>query len=191
LGTEPLIIRPSSGSSALRKHASLRVEDAAIIATDRRGRTRTFRLDGAEDSPVCFGRAMIEGGDYWLEDRSGRALLLLEILDWDDDAFLKFILATGLWTHERKQAPAKRPDVFRVKDPPYVIWAIRASGIGGAAVALYWLHIVPEPLVYVVGLPALGFFLWCFVMNKITSPSPETGARPRHKKNKKRARKHR
>jgi hypothetical protein len=46
----------------------------------------------------------------------------------------------------------------------------------------------------VVGLPALGFFLWCFVMNKITSPSPEPGARPRHKKrarNKKKTRKRR
>jgi hypothetical protein len=173
LGTEPLTIRPRSGTRSLRKHASLRLEDGAIVATDRRGRSRTFQLEGAENSPVCFGRALVEGGDYWLEDRCGRALLLLEDLDWDGDEFFKFRQASGLEAHGRRQAPRKRPDIFKVMDPPFLSWGIRASGIGGAAVALNWLHIAPEPLVYLVGLPALLFLLWCLLMTKLSSPSAE------------------
>jgi hypothetical protein len=126
MGTEPLTIRPRSGTRALRKKASLRLEDGAILATDRRGRSHTFQLAGAENSPTGFGRALYDGrGPYWLQDHSGRSLLLLDRGDWDGDEFFKFRKATGLDAHGRKEPPPKRPDVFRVMDPAYLNWGIR------------------------------------------------------------------
>ena len=176
MGAEPLTIRPRSGTRALRENASLRLEDGAITATDRRGRSRTFPLIGAENSPVCVGSALREGGDYWLEDPKGRALLVLDSLEWDGDELFNFKQAAGLELNVRSpgESPApKRPDVFRVMDPPYVSWAIRATAVGGAAISLRWLHVAPEVFVYVVALPALVFLLWCLFMNKISSPGAE------------------
>jgi hypothetical protein len=35
------------------------------------------------------------------------------------------------------------------------------------------LHVAPEPVVYLVGLPSLAVVLWCLLMAKLSSPSGE------------------
>lgn len=176
MGTGPLTIRPRSGTRALRKHASLRLEDGTIIAMDRRGRSRTFSLTGAENSPACAGSALAESGDYWLEDRNGRALLVLNSADWDGDELFNFKQALGLELNIRgpgERPPPKRPDVFRVMDPPYLSWGIRASAVGGAVIALRWLHIAPEFLVLWVAVPSLVLTIWFLFMHQRSAPTHE------------------
>lgn len=170
---EPLTIRPRSGTRSLRKRACLRVEDGAIVATNRRGRIRTFPLADAENSPTSFGSALADGRVlFWLQDRTGRSVLLLDLGDWDDSEFAKFERATGL-RGSGTQPPPKRPDVFRVMDPAYLNWGIRAAAVGGAAISLRWLDAAPELVVLWVALPCLVFAVWCLFMHQRSSPSHE------------------
>ena len=101
---------------------------------------------------------------------------MLDLNDWDDDEFQAFETAAGLYGLGA-QPPVKQPDVFRVMDPPYVSWAIRATAVGGAAISLRWLHVAPEMFVYAVAVPALVFLLWCLLMNKVSSPDSDAQRR--------------
>src|SRR4051794_3097800 len=93
----PLVVRPRSGSGRLRKNASIRMDGAAIVATDRRGRSRTFPLDGTDDSPSGFQYTrQLDDGGFYLEDRRGRSLVRLDSLNWSPEALSALEDAAGI-----------------------------------------------------------------------------------------------
>ena len=82
----PVEVRPTKGSRRLRKEASLRLEGAAIVATDRQGRSRTFHIDGTDNSPSGFQYTrQLDDGGYYLIGLKQPAEKLFIGVPWSTD----------------------------------------------------------------------------------------------------------
>jgi hypothetical protein len=169
-----MVVRPRSGSRRLRRNASLRLDGGSIVATDRRGESRNFPIDGTDNAPRGFRSAeRLDDGGYYLEDRRGRALVRLQIIDWkveevgalEDAAGFKAVIDPG--------TPSDRPEMMTIEDPPYFARASISAAVGTAAVSLYWLHIAPEAVMDYVALPALILFVWFITLTKLAMPKRE------------------
>ncbi|HVW33740.1 MAG TPA: hypothetical protein VHL53_14480 [Acidimicrobiia bacterium] len=169
-----MVVRPASGSRRLRKNASLRLEGGAIVATDRRGRSRRFPIDGSDESPRGFRSAQqLDSGGYYLEDRRGRALVRLRIMDWDPEKVHALDEPAGFEPVIDPKRPSDRPEMMKIEDPPYFARASTSAAVGIAAVSMYWLHIAPEAVMLLVALPALILFLWFITLTKLAMPKRE------------------
>lgn len=166
----PMVVHPASGSRQLRKSASIGLEDGAFVATDRRGRRRRFPIDGGENSPRGFRSA---DGVFYLEDRSGRALIRFDTLDWDWQQVGPVQEAAGFDVLTEPGTPSPNPEMMKIQDPPYFARASASAAVGTAAVSLYWLHFAPEAVMLLVALPALILFLWFITLTKLAMPKRE------------------
>ena len=167
----PMVVRPTSGSPTLRKKASIRFESGAIVVTDRRGTSRTFPIDGTEDAPRGFRSTGQMDGRRYLEDQRGRALVRLDLMDWDPEQLGDLEEAAGFKLVTDPGTPSDRPEMMKIEDPPYFAWASTSAAVGIAAVSLYWLHIAPEAVMLMVALPALVAFAWFITLTKLSMPS--------------------
>ena len=168
---KPMVVRPTDGSRRLRKNASIRLEGGALVATDRRGRGRAFPIDGTENAPRGFrGTGQLDGRRY-LEDRRGRALVRLDLMDWDPEQLGDLEDAAGFKVITDPGTPTDRPEMMKIEDPPYFAWASGSAAVGIGAVSLYWLHIAPEAIMTLVALPALILFVWFIALTKLSMPS--------------------
>ena len=166
-----MVVRPTSGSPSLRKNATIRLEGGAIVATDRRRRSRSFLIDGTDTSPRGFrGTGQLDGRHY-LEDQRGRALVRLDLMDWDPEELGDLEDAAGFKVVTDPGTPSDRPEMMKIEDPPYFAWAGVSAAVGTAAVSLYWLHIAPEAVMLLVALPALILFVWFVTLTKLSMPS--------------------
>ena len=175
------MVRPSSGSRPLRRHARIRFESGAIVVTDRRGTSRTFRIDGTEDAPRGFRSTGQMDGRRYLEDQRGRALVGLALMDWDPEHWGDLEEAAGFKLVTDPGTPSDRPEMMKIEDPPYLAWASTSAAVGIAAVSLYWLHIAPEVVMMLVALPAVILFVWFVTLTKLSMPSnKEIAAMQKH-----------
>ena len=165
------VVRPSSGSRRLRRHASIRLEGGAIVATDRLRRSRTFRIDATDKAPRGFRGTGQLDALYYLEDRRGRALVRLDLMDWDPEQFGDLEEAAGFRVVTDPGTPSDRPEMMKIDDPPYFAGASISFAVGAGAVSLYWLHIAPEAVMEFVALPALILFVWFITLTKLSMPS--------------------
>jgi len=165
------VVRPSSGSRRLRKNASIRLENGAIVATDRRGRSRSFPIDGTDEAPRGFRSTGKLGGGYYLEDRQGRSFVRLDLMNWDPERLGDLEQAAGFKVVTDQGVPTDRPGMMKIEDPPYFACASMSAGLGIAAVSLYWVHIAPEAVMMLVALPALILFVWFITLTKLSMPS--------------------
>jgi|GEM_PF-2881708 len=167
----PMVVRPRSGSRSLRTNASIRLEDGAIVATDRRRRSRRFPIDGADDSPTGFQytRDLDDGGLY-LEDRRGRSLVRLVAMNWSAQELSSLEEAAGISVVTDPGSGHSSPGMMKIEDPPYFAWASTSAAIGIAAISLYWVHIAPESVMLVVALAALIVFAWFITLTKLAMP---------------------
>jgi hypothetical protein len=166
-----MVVCPRSGSRRLRRNASIRLGGGAIAATDRRGRSCRFPIDGTDESPRGFRSAGLEGHGDYLEDRRGRALVRLQIIDWDPTKLHALDDAAGFKAVIDPGTPSDRPEMMKIEDPPYLAWASTSVAVGIAAVSLYWIHIAPEAVMLVLALPALILFAWFITLTKLAMPS--------------------
>jgi hypothetical protein len=167
-----MVVRPTSGSRRLRRNASVRLEGSAIVATDRRGRSRVFPIDGSDDAPRGFRSTMqLDNGGYYLEDREGRSLVRLRIMDWDPEQLHALDRPAGFEVVTDPATPSDRPEMMRIEDPPYFARASISAAVGVAAVSLYWLHFVPGAVMDFVALPALILFVWFITLTKLSMPT--------------------
>jgi len=173
LAPASMIVCPRSGSRLLRRNASIRLDAGAIVATDRQGSSRTFPLDGTDDSPRGFRSAkrLDEGGGYYLEDRQGRSLIRLDLMNWNVEQLSALEQAAGFKVVTDPGTPSDRPEMMTIEDPPYFAWASASAAVGIAAVSLYWLHIAPEAVMVLVALPALILFAWFMTLVKLSMPN--------------------
>jgi hypothetical protein len=170
----PVVVRPRSGSGRLRRKASIRLEGGAVVATDRLGRSRTFPIDGTDDSPSGFQYTRdLDDGGYYLEDRRGRSLVRLESMDWDIEALSALEEAAGFRVVSEPGSASASPGMMKIGDPPYFARASISAAVGISAVSLYWLHIAPEAIVLLVALPALILFVWFITLTKLAMPKRE------------------
>jgi hypothetical protein len=167
----PMVVRPTDGSKRLRKNATIRLEGGAIVATDRRARSRRFPIDGTDEAPRGFRSTGQLGGGYYLEDRKGRALVRLDLMNWDPERLGDVEKAAGFKVVTDPGRPTDRPEMMKIEDPPYFAWASVSAAVGIAAVSLYWLRIAPEAAMMVVALPALILFVWFIALTKLSMPS--------------------
>ena len=167
-----MVVRPVNGSRRLRRVASIRLDGGAIVATDRRGRSRKFPIDGSDDSPGGFQytRDMSDGG-YYLEDRRGRSLVRLDGMNWDTDQLSALEDAAGLSVRSDPGSASPDPGMMTIQDPPYFSRASVSASIGMGAMALYWLHIAPEAVVNFLALPALVVCVYFIVVLKLSMPN--------------------
>jgi len=178
----PMVVRPKGGSRRLRRMASIRLDGSAIVATDRAGRSRTFPIDGTDDSPRGFRSAeRLDDGGYYLEDRRGRALVRLQIMDWDVEQLGALEDAAGFKAVIDSGAPSDRGEMMKIEDPPYFARASISAAVGTAAVSVYWLHLAPEAVIDFVAVPALILFLWFITLTKLSMPNrKEIAAMQKH-----------
>jgi hypothetical protein len=165
------VVRPSSGSWRLRRMASFRLEGGALVATDRRGRSRTFPVDWTDTAPRGFRSTGQMDGRRYLEDQRGRALVRLDLIEWDPEQLGDLEEAAGFKLVTDPGTPADRPEMMKIEDPPYFAWASTSAAVGIAAVSLYWIHIAPEAVMLVLALPALILFAWFITLTKLAMPS--------------------
>jgi hypothetical protein len=142
----PIMLRPKQGTTRFRKHVSLRLEDEAIDATDRRGRTRRFPLDETDRAPAevrIFG--LMEQG---LVDGAGNLLALWENGIWDTKKEVEFCTRAGLGVvgFDNSELPQMRSDGIKMFDIPALSMMQLCSAIGAVGFAGIELHIGPEPL---------------------------------------------
>lgn len=172
------MVRPHYGLPRFKNNAFVAVKDGTVVASNRWGKHRQFRLSNGPDSPKKAGWCTNHGQRFWwLEDAAGRVLLLVDLGGWRGSEFTDVEKATdALSQGVSDQVPPLRSDVFKVRDLPVLQWAFACVGIGIAAMSLRWLHIVPEVAVIAVALPALLVTLWLMALLWIARPSDEEKA---------------
>jgi hypothetical protein len=174
-----MVVRPISGLPKFKRNACVQVKDGTISATNRWGKTCSFPLAGAENSPRRAGGGFIGGQDiWWLEDKDGKLLLVVDLENFWDTEMGDLVRSTSLPTPlSSDQVPELRPDVFKINDVPIVPFGIACVGVGSVAVSLRWLNIGPEWVVMTVALPALIGALLCVLLYRTSRPNAEYRAR--------------
>lgn len=106
------LLRPRNGLPSFRRKAGFSLKEGVITASDRRGRSRSFAIDGTDRSPVGFLRKRdLEG----LVDGAGNMLTRSYGVDWGSSDFINFLVAADLrWVSDDSDSP----------DPP-----LRSDGI--------------------------------------------------------------
>jgi hypothetical protein len=173
-----MTIRPMSGLPRFKRTACVQLKNGTIYAINRWGKTCSFPLSGAENSPKRAGGAFNAGTDvWWLEDENARLLLVVEqehfwpveLRELEQGA--KFPMA-----ETSDHMFPMRPDVFKISDLAIVNFGISCAGIGSVVVALRWLGVLPEWVMLTVALPALIAAVLCIGVNKLTGPKGEDKA---------------
>ena len=148
--TGPVILRPVTGLPKFRKNVSLRFDGSAIVVTDRRGRSRTFPLDGTDRAPSDLRVFRVE--NQGLMDGAGKLLALWENGIWNSKEEVALIAATGLhWgMHDLPELPPMRDDGIRMYDIPTIPMMTGFSSIGVLGFAGLQLHFLPAGLADIV-----------------------------------------
>lgn len=165
-------VRPMSGLPKFKRTACVQLKDGAISATNRWGKTRSFPLSGAENSPKRAGGAFNSCTNvWWLEDEGAKLLLVVEMEHFWDVEMGDLVRSTNLPMPVLSDHMfPMRPDVFKVSDLPIVNFGIYSAAVGSAAVALNWLHLLPEWLFLLIAVPTLIAAFICVAGNKLTGP---------------------
>src|SRR5436309_12532254 len=103
-----MVLRPVTGLPGFRKNVTLRFTGSAIVVMDRRGRSRTFPLDGTDRAPSDL--RVFRVGNQGLMDGAGNLLALWENGIWISKEVMTLIGATGLhWgMHDLPELPPMR-----------------------------------------------------------------------------------
>ena len=139
----PIVLRPVTGLPRFRKNVSLRFDGNAIVVTDRRGRSRTFALDGTEGAPTDI-RAF--GLDQGLMDGAGNLLAVWENGIWNTEEEMALVKAGGFYWGMQPGLPPMRSDGIRMYDLPTIPMMRTFSGIGAVGFAGLQLHFLPSSL---------------------------------------------
>jgi hypothetical protein len=174
----PMTLRPETGLPRFRRNASLRLEDGAIIATDRHGQSRYFRLDGTEHAPA---RVRVFGIDkQGLMDHAGRLLAVWENAVWGGENMADFCIAAGIkWgVQDEPKLPPMRPDGIKMFDIPVLPMAGAFSSVGIVAFGASQVHAGPDIVTVPVMMSALTGSAISLVLWKIASRmTPEVAER--------------
>jgi hypothetical protein len=176
----PIVLHPETGLSRFRRTASLRVQSGVITATDGKGRSRSFPLDGTPRAPArvrAFG--MDQEG---LIDGAGNLLAVWEHGIWGGAAIVDFSVAAGIkfGAQDDPALPPLRPDGLKIFDIPALSIASACSAVGIVAFGTSQFHVVPDiitiPVMVVALIVALiGLILW----RKASRLDPEVAERRR------------
>ncbi|HEY4409192.1 MAG TPA: hypothetical protein VGO87_04880, partial [Acidimicrobiia bacterium] len=161
----PIVLHPETGLPRFRRTASLRVQDGVITATDGKGRSRSFPLDGTTSAPArvrAFG--MDQEG---LMDGAGNLLAVWEHGIWGGAAIVDFSVAAGIkfGTQDDPALPPLRSDGIKIFDIPALSVASVCSAVGIVAFGASQLHVVRDAIAVPVMVVALigalvGLILW-------------------------------
>jgi hypothetical protein len=91
--SDVVVLRPRNGLPSLRGHAGYVLENGVITASDRRGRSRSFPLDGTENAPAEFRTI---GRTDGLVDGAGNMLTRAYGVNWGVHDFVDFLAAADL-----------------------------------------------------------------------------------------------
>jgi hypothetical protein len=175
-----LAVRPMSGLPGFKRNACVQLKDGTISATNRWGKSRSFPLSGAENSPKQAGGAFNPGMNvWWLEDEKAKLLLVVDLEHFWPVEMDELVQNANLPERDSGLSDRMfpmRPDVFKVSDLQVVNFGISCAGIGGSALALRWLGVLPEWIMLAVALPAAIAAVLCIVLNKATGPKGEDKA---------------
>jgi hypothetical protein len=130
---------PDERFPRFKRNACVHLKHGEITATNRWGKTRSFPLSGAENSPKADG-ALNPGIDvWWLEDDQTTLLLVVDLEHFWPVEIGKLVNSGGIPERDgalSDQVLPMRADVFKIRDPPTVNVGIACAPIGGAAIAL-------------------------------------------------------
>jgi len=178
----PIVLKPESGLPGFRRKASLRLESDAIVATDGRGRSRRFPLDGSDRAPARMWGFGLAGGREGLLDKAGNLMAVWDDGIWGGEARADFCIAANIkWgMQDEGSVPPLRPDGIKIVDFPALPLASTFSTIGIVAYAAHQFDFVPDVITLPIMIVALAAALVCLVLwKKASRLDPEVAERRR------------
>jgi hypothetical protein len=177
----PIELKPETGLPRFRRNASLRLDDGVIVATDGRGRSRRFELDGTDRAPA---RVRSFGLDkQGLMDGEGNLLALWEKAIWGlDGRIVDLCVAAGIkfGTQDTTTLPPMRSDGIKIFDVPALPIMSASSSIGIVAFAASQVHVAPDVVTVPIMIVALSVALISFVLwRRAERLDPEAAERQR------------
>lgn len=184
-----LVNRPGRGTWRYRRNCSLRLEDGALVATDRRKRETRVLLNGGPQSPVAhLSHFRTEPNASYYVDGNGDAVIkVVEPARWDPDTEFAMAKAAGLRVDSTELIHPVRADGVVLDDaqwaePRYVFAALGFAQFIVALAKLGVLEIMPWLLVVITldvyALVAL-FSGRYFGSGSSPTPGPSDGKRSR------------
>jgi hypothetical protein len=156
-------VEPFSGTRRFRRTARMCVRDGALVATDRRGRTFSFPMDGTPQAParfvVTFASEERDGhGRFAYLDGSGQAIIRGLNHEWNHFEQMEFNDAAGIAEGlANPPLPPLRHDGCAIEDVKWadVKYLYIAAVLGGAIAFALASDVIPTWLGWSVLAPIL------------------------------------